>query len=213
MNLNKLLNKKISTLKKKKKNVVKYLKIFDKIRYYMEQLIPDKYLTTQFTVIKNYGQTIRLMEKLREFLWTTPLFTHTIHSPTEKELKYKLLSKDESEDDFDQQSTNSILLTLINRFERLQGFKFDDVVINTEDAVEAAEGLSVVARQISDDVCEKCDGVGKFFFETQNHTLGIPMTTYKLCEHCWGSGRKQKSGVDLKHLKFLSDFYKKATGS
>ncbi len=129
MNLDKLLSRKVSALKKKKKNVVKYLKIKDKIRYFIEQVIPDKYLSIQFTVIKNYGQTIKLMEKLREYLWTTPLFTHTIHTPTEKELKYKLLSKDESEDDFDQESTNSILLTFIKRFEKLQGFNFKDAEV------------------------------------------------------------------------------------
>lgn len=129
MNLNKLLNKKISFYKKRKKNVLKNLKIIDRIRYFIEQLIPDKYLLTQFTVIKKYGQTIKLMEKLREFLWTTPLFTHTVHTPTDKELKFKFLSKDESEDDFDRESTNSILLTLINSYEKLQGFKFEDVQI------------------------------------------------------------------------------------
>lgn len=129
MNLNKLLNKKISTLKKKKNNVVKYLNIGDKIRYFIEQLMPEKYQSTQFSVLKKYCKTIKLMEKLREFLWTTPLFTHTVHSPTEKELKYKLLSKDESENDFDHESTNSIFLTLINRFEKLQGIKYEDVEV------------------------------------------------------------------------------------
>ena len=126
MNLNKLLSKKILFLKQKRKNVIKYLKFVDKIRYFLERLIPDKYLSTQFSVLKKYSQTINLMEKLREFLWTTPLFTHTVHSPTEKELKYKLLSKDESEDDFDHESTNSILLTLIYKFEKAQAFKFED---------------------------------------------------------------------------------------
>ncbi|MFX1337650.1 MAG: hypothetical protein ACFFDK_03490 [Promethearchaeota archaeon] len=129
MNLNKLLTKKISTLKQKRKNVIKYLNFIDKIRYFLECLIPNKYLSTQFFVLKKYSQNIKLMEKLREFLWTTPLFTHTVHSPTEKELKYKLLSKDESEDEFDQESINSILLTLIYKFEKSQAFKFEDVEV------------------------------------------------------------------------------------
>jgi hypothetical protein len=126
MDLNKLLNKKISILKKKKKNVLKYLNFIDKIRYFLAKLISSKNLSTPFSVLKKYNQTIKLMEKLRNFLWTTPLFTHTVHSPTEKELKYKLLIKHEHEDDYDHESTNSILLTLINRFEKIQDFKFED---------------------------------------------------------------------------------------
>ena len=136
MNLNKLLNKKILAYKKKRKNVLKNLKIIDKIRYYIEQIIPDKYSSITFSVLKKYNQSISLIEKLKEFLWTTPLFTHTIHNPTNRELKYKFLSRDEDEDEFDQESTNSILLTLVTRYEKMQGFKFEDVEI-----IEAIKGL------------------------------------------------------------------------
>ena len=132
MNLNKLLTKKIVIYKKKRKDALKKLTIGNKIRIRIEQFIPNKNLSSKFYLIKKYNKSITLIQKLREFLWTTPLFTQTIHKPTNKELKNKLLSLEKAEDDYNQQSTDSILLTLIKRYEEYQGFEFEDVEIIEE---------------------------------------------------------------------------------
>lgn len=126
MNLNKLLIKKIAFYKKKKKNLIKSYSFFDKIRFYIELLIPSRKLSRQFSIIRNCILYRNLLEKIKDLLWTTPLYTHTIHSPTSKELKLKFLIKREGYEDFDEESTNSILLTIIRLYEKEQRFVFED---------------------------------------------------------------------------------------
>ena len=126
MNLNKLLIKKIAFYKKKKKNLIKSYSFFDKIRFYIELLIPSRKLSRQFSIIRNCILYRNLLEKIKDLLWTTPLYTHTIHSPTSKELKLKFLIKREGYEDFDEESTNSILLTIIKLYEKEQRFVFED---------------------------------------------------------------------------------------
>ncbi|MFW9897750.1 MAG: hypothetical protein ACFFDO_00620 [Candidatus Thorarchaeota archaeon] len=133
MSLRKLLVKKISFYKKKKKNLIKNYNLIDKFRFYFELLIPRRKLSRQFSIIRKCILYNNLFEKLKELLWTTPLYTHTIHSPTTKELKLKFLIKRE---DFDQESTNSILLTYIKLYEKEQGFVFDD-----KEIIEALKNL------------------------------------------------------------------------
>jgi len=126
MNLNKLLIKKIAFYKKKKKNLIKSYSFFDKIRFYIELLIPSRKLSRQFSIIRNCILYRNLLEKIKDLLWTMPLYTHTIHSPTSKELKLKFLIKRESYEDYDEESTNSILLTIIRLYEKEQRFVFED---------------------------------------------------------------------------------------
>ncbi|MCK4286883.1 MAG: hypothetical protein KAX18_11800, partial [Candidatus Lokiarchaeota archaeon] len=130
-NFNNFLIKKILFYRKKKKNLLKSYNILDRVRYGIELIIPLHRLSRQFSTLRTYIQYINLLEKLKELLWTTPLYTHTIHNPTKKELKLKFIIKGRALDDFDQESTNSILLSLINQYERIYEFKFkDDEVIN-----------------------------------------------------------------------------------
>ena len=126
MNLNKLLVKKIAFYKKKKKSLIKNYSFIDKIRLFIELLIPGRKLSRQFSIIRNCILCNNLLEKIKELLWTTPLYTHTIHTPTNKELKLKFLTKSETYEDFDQESTNSILLTIINLYEKEKRFVFED---------------------------------------------------------------------------------------
>ncbi|TFG29809.1 MAG: hypothetical protein EU532_02330 [Promethearchaeota archaeon] len=132
MNLNRLLTKKIILYKKNRREEIKKLSISDRIRFRIEQLNPIKTLSPKFSYIKKLNKTLNLIERLREFLWTTPLFTHTIHSPTNRELKHKLLNPAKIEEDFDQESTDSILLNLVKRYEKKQDFKFEDPEIIEE---------------------------------------------------------------------------------
>ena len=131
-NFNNFLIKKILFYRKKKKNLLKSYNILDRVRYGIELIIPLHRLSRQFSTLRTYIQYINLLEKLKELLWTTPLYTHTIHNPTKKELKLKFIIKGRALDDFDQESTNSILLTFIKFYEKERRFTFkDEDVINT----------------------------------------------------------------------------------
>jgi hypothetical protein len=129
--VNKFLTKKISIYKGTRKNSINKLNLIEKIRYRLEILIPRMKISKIFSEIEILSLYIRLITKLRETLWTTPLFTHTIHNPTKKEKNSNITSKISDYDEFDQESTNSILLSLINQYERIYEFKFtDNEVIN-----------------------------------------------------------------------------------
>lgn len=130
MILNRLLIKKIAFYKKRKQNLIKSYSFFDKIRFYIELLIPFRKLSRQFSIIRICILHRNLLEKIKNLLWTTPLYTHTIHSPTSKELKLRFLSKRAGYEDFDEESTNSIFLTIIRLYEKEQRFIFDDKEVN-----------------------------------------------------------------------------------
>ena len=132
MNVNKLLTKKILFYKKKRKKLFTKLKVINKIRYRCDLLIPSRKISNRFLEMEKYSHYKHIIEKLREFLWTTPLYTHTIHNPTKREIVYKLSSKNGDYEEFDQESTNSILLSIIKRYEREREFIFDDEEIITE---------------------------------------------------------------------------------
>ncbi len=126
MILNRLLIKKIAFYKKRKQNLIKSYGFFDKIRLYIELLIPKRKLSRQFSIIRICILHRNLLEKIKDLLWTTCLYTHTIHSPTTKELKLRFLSKRVAYEDFDQESTNSIFLTILRLYEKEQRFIFED---------------------------------------------------------------------------------------
>ncbi|TFG00693.1 MAG: hypothetical protein EU540_05005, partial [Promethearchaeota archaeon] len=130
MILNRLLTKKIAFYKKRKQNLIKSYSFFDKIRLYIELLIPKRKLSRQFSIIRICILHRNLLEKIKDLLWTTCLYTHTIHSPTSKELKLRFLSKRVGYGDFDEESTNSIFLTIIRLYEKEQRFIFDDKEVN-----------------------------------------------------------------------------------
>ncbi len=129
MSVNKLLTNKIIFYKRKKKRFIKVLNFFDRVLYQFEVLIPRRKLSNRFSIIEKINHYKQLLEKIRVFLWTTPLFTHTIHNPTKKEIgnySGKLY------DEFDQERTNSILLSLIKRYEKGHHFIFDDEEVISE---------------------------------------------------------------------------------
>jgi len=136
MILNRLLIKKIAFYKKRKQNLIKGYGFFDKIRIYIELLIPKRKLSRQFSIIRICILHRNLLEKIKDLLWTTCLYTHTIHSPTSKELKLRFLSKRVGYEDFDEESTNSIFLTILRLYEKEQRFIFED-----KEVIKALEDL------------------------------------------------------------------------
>jgi hypothetical protein len=139
MEVNRLLIKKITHYKKIRKDLINRLKKIDKLKYRLEQSKDfakrfakmAKKLSKKYPEIDKYGHYMTLMEKLRELLFTTPLYMHTVHTPKEQEdfLKFTKQKKEDL-DDYEQESTNSILLTYIKHYEKDKNFIFqeDEVV-------------------------------------------------------------------------------------
>ena len=132
--VDKLLIRKINHYKRIRHTLIDNLKLIDKIKLRLEQSkkfsIPGQKLSAKFSEIQKYTHYKHLMENLRNILFTTPPYTHTVHIPTKKEEKFA--SKNKNYDDFEQDSSNSILLSFIKQYEKEQDFKFEEPEVIAE---------------------------------------------------------------------------------
>lgn len=84
-------------------------------------------LSKKYPMIDKYGHYIILLEKIRELLFTTPLYTHSINSTGEREELFKLLiNKKERIEKTEDTPTNSIFLTLIKDYQKKCNFLFEE---------------------------------------------------------------------------------------
>ena len=130
------LNKKIKLYKKKKKNQFNKLSLKNKIIYRLSQSkrisFSKKNIPERFAEIEKFNHYKHLTERLRELLWTTPLFTHTVHTPTRDEKTYQLPQEVEDAEAFERDSSDSILLAFIKQYEKTNQFKFEEKEIIKE---------------------------------------------------------------------------------
>ncbi len=137
MVLNKLLSRKIAHYKKLRRSLINKLKILDRVLFSIEQWkkfsIPGQKLSKKFSEIEKLSHYKHLMEKIRELLWTTPLYTHTIHAPTKKEEKEFVLPKIKDDmDEYEQEKVDSIVLSFVKKYEKEQDFEFEELEVIEE---------------------------------------------------------------------------------
>ncbi|MFX1447318.1 MAG: hypothetical protein ACFFCG_04205, partial [Promethearchaeota archaeon] len=83
ISIKKLLIKKILQYKKKKKEYINNLKRIERFKFRIDQSktfsIPSLKLSKRYSKIQEFSLHIKLMEQLMEMLWSSPLYSHTIH--------------------------------------------------------------------------------------------------------------------------------------
>ncbi|MFX1358044.1 MAG: hypothetical protein ACFFA8_12275 [Promethearchaeota archaeon] len=128
MKLKQLLIKKIILYKKKKKEFIKQLKITEKIKIRFKRSkaksVRNPKKQQNYSIIEKFTNTIKLMEKLLELIWNTPLNTHTIHTPTEYDIDF--FSEWYNTNHFEKQIPDSIFLLYIKYYEKKYHFTFDE---------------------------------------------------------------------------------------
>jgi len=142
LDLNQLLNKKLLFYKNKRKNLIRSLSFIEKIKFrlYQSNKLPilKKNTPIKYNKIEKSHKNKHLIEKLKELLWNTPLYSHTIHEPSKimKILDFpkKLVNLDEFE--YEIKSTESIFLTFIELYEEKEDFEFKD-----KDLIKDFKGL------------------------------------------------------------------------
>ncbi len=130
LEVNKLLIKKITFYKKKRKKLINELKLVDKLKFRIEQSkelskIGQK-LSVKYPEIKKFSNYKFLMEKLRDLLFITPIYMHTIHTPSNLELDQGIIGKSETIEEYERESSNSILLSFIKKYEHDHAFIFEE---------------------------------------------------------------------------------------
>jgi len=131
-----LLIKKILLYKKQRKEYINNLKRLDRIKFRIDQSktfsIPSLKLSRRYSKIQDYSLHIRVMERIMEMLWTSPLYTHTIHYTFNDEHDLKMTKENRSVTDFDNKSIDSIFLLYVTNFEENNDFTFNETEVLNE---------------------------------------------------------------------------------
>ncbi|MHA1725502.1 MAG: hypothetical protein ACTSYC_00600 [Promethearchaeota archaeon] len=101
----------------------RFTKVLNKIRKipYKKEFYPKK-----FASIIQVDHSIHLLEDLKDLLFDSPLYTHTIHDPKKNEKIYTFLTAHQEQDFFlEKQAKDSILLAYITFFEKKYNISFD----------------------------------------------------------------------------------------
>jgi len=118
----KILVKETVKCKRKKKEIMKKLSIFDKILLRLNRSKARSHLIFYEYIKKE--KSAQLMEDLLNMIWTTPLYTHTIHNPIKQESKYIEFLKE-----FEKNAVDSIFSLYIVYFERKNKFTFEENLV------------------------------------------------------------------------------------
>jgi len=125
-----LLNAKASQYKFLRKNLINKLKRIDKIKFRLDQSknfsIPSLKISKKFSEIEKHGRYIRLLERLKELLWITPLYTHTIHTLSDYETDFISIEDGNDNLDLERESTDSIFFVYIKYYQKKHNFKFEE---------------------------------------------------------------------------------------
>lgn len=130
--VNRLLTRKIEYYRKKRKELIKDLPLFEQIKFWFQiskkLSLPGQHFPTKYAEIEKFHKHKHLIEKLRKLLWLTPLFTHTIHdaSRVKESFKFSKKAKELDEYEYDIESSKPIFFTFISTYEKDEQFKFSD---------------------------------------------------------------------------------------
>ncbi len=132
----KLIKKKIIHFKQLKKEFINNLKRIDRIKFRIDQSksfsVPSLKISQKFSKIQEFSLHIRLMELIIKMLWTTPLYTHSIHKTIDNEINLQKQKQNDSTTDFNNTSIDSIFLLFIKKFEVLNSFSFKEMEVINE---------------------------------------------------------------------------------
>ena len=125
-----LLIKKILQYKKQRKEYINNLKRIERIKFRIDQSktfsIPSLKLSQRFSKIQEFSLHIKLMERLMGVLWTSPLYSHTIHYKINEDRDLQKTTENSSIANFNNKSINSIFLLYITHFEENNDFVFKE---------------------------------------------------------------------------------------
>lgn len=133
--------KKIENHKQKKYKILKEFSVFERIHFqslkiinilkkksYLQSNYPAKY----FKIIE-IDHYIGLMQDLKDLIFETPLYSHTIHDPKKSEKNFKFLASIQDQDySLEKDSRNSIFLAYILFYEKKYNLSFKEAEILRE---------------------------------------------------------------------------------
>ncbi|MFX0047459.1 MAG: hypothetical protein ACFE8G_04740 [Candidatus Hermodarchaeota archaeon] len=136
ISIKKLLIKKILQYKKEKKEYINNLKRIERFKFRIDQSktfsIPSLKLSKRYSKIQEFSLHIKLMEQLMEMLWSSPLYSHTIHQDLNEVHDLQKTKEKKIISNFNNKSIDSIFLRYITDFEEKNGFSFKEMDVLNE---------------------------------------------------------------------------------
>ncbi len=130
---NNAITQRIKELRKELRQKLNEFSLIDKMRFRLRKgkVIP---LSKDLQKVKDIELKKNILDKIRQKLWTTPLYTHTVHSPKQYKLTY---TQEENDlDELEQEESDSILLKLVRKYGKKYKIEF-----NEEKIIEKLEEL------------------------------------------------------------------------
>jgi len=145
ISIKKLLIKKILLYKKKRKEYISNLKRIERFKFRIDQSktfsVPSLKLSQRYSKIQEFSLHIKLMERLMRMLWSSPLYSHTIHYTLNEVYDLQKTKEKKFISNFDNKSINSIFLQYISDFEENNDFAFKELdVLNEFEKIKDAMG-------------------------------------------------------------------------
>ena len=138
LDVNKILIRKLNFYRERRNSLISKLNKKDKIKFRLEQskhsakefARMSQKLSKKYPIIDRYGHYKTLLEKVRELLFTIPIYKHGTHDPKEGGESLKETNKErEKTNDYKQQDVNSVLLSFIKKYEEKHKFNFEEVEV------------------------------------------------------------------------------------
>ncbi|MFX1352734.1 MAG: hypothetical protein ACFFGP_02095 [Promethearchaeota archaeon] len=131
----KILIEKIIVYKNEKRNLKSRLSRYNKLKLFFNRSKRFKWAILESSKklfeIEKFNLYIYVMEKILKLLWTTPLYTHTLHPLTNEEMKYLIQGK-KNDEELNYESIDSIFLLCLKYYEKKYGFDFEEEEILNE---------------------------------------------------------------------------------
>ncbi|MFX1493098.1 MAG: hypothetical protein ACFFBZ_02320 [Promethearchaeota archaeon] len=182
----KILINKILFYKDQKASLKNQLSKLDKLKLFLNRSKRFKVSALKSSKsifeIEKINLYIHVMEEILELIWTTPLYTHTLHVLTNKEKKFLIQDK-KSKENFEQKSIDSIFLLFLKFYEQKYNFNFEekDILKKVDDLRDlmAKMWLYFKERQFNLAIQELSE-LSKLSIEDQNYDLKVNEILNKL---------------------------------
>jgi len=110
---------------------------------------------------------------------------------------------------------NELVKAIFLTAERVVELSEESSFSRQEDLIEAGQYLRAICLQLAKVDCPSCKGAGRRNFSstlTWRGGGGGRAMTPDICDWCWGTGRNDKTGVDLRAIWLREQVSKKPCG-
>ncbi len=146
---NNIITRRIRVLREEIASILKNSSFFEKIRYRIfikkGKIIP---LSDNLRKLNNIELHVKILEKVRNKLWTTPLYSHTVHTPLLQPKKIDS-TKEIDLEEIEREESESTLIATVKKYRKKYGieFKEDEIIESLEELRDYMASFWLIFRE------------------------------------------------------------------